>query len=108
MANTATTIEPPGRVGHVRWISCALLFFAITINYVDRQIIGVLKPTLEKEFGWDQISYGNIVFAFQCAYAVGLFFVGFVIDRIGVKLGLALAVGVWSIAAAAHGAAHLV
>ena len=57
--------------GRVRWGICALLFFATTINYIDRQMISVLKPTLQAEYGWDEIVYGNIVFSFQLAYAIG-------------------------------------
>ena len=99
-------VDPAPSRTRVRWVVCALLFFAITINYVDRQIIGVLKPTLAEHFGWQREStYANIVFVFQLCYAVGLLISGWVIDRIGVKAGLALAVGIWSIAAAAHGLA---
>ena len=60
------------RIGRYRWTICALLFFAATINYVDRQVIGILKPTLKTELGWDEIAYSNIVFWFQAAYALGL------------------------------------
>ena len=61
--------QAAARVGYVRWIICALLFFAATINYIDRQVIGILKPTLQHEFGWSETDYGDIVFAFQLAYA---------------------------------------
>ena len=60
----------------VRWVICALLFFAATINYIDRQVIGILKPTLQQEFGWSEIDYADIVFAFQLAYAIGLLLAG--------------------------------
>ena len=90
------------RVGRRRWLICALLFFAATINYVDRQVIGILKPTLQSEFGWTELDYSWIVFSFQTAYALGLFFVGKLMDRIGTKIGFALAIIVWSIAAMAH------
>lgn len=93
---------------YCRWVVCGLLFFATTINYIDRQVIGVLKPLLEKELGWNQIDYGNIVFSFQLAYAIGYAAAGRFIDGIGVRLGLALAVGLWSLAAMAHGAARSV
>ncbi len=96
------------RTGWRRWTVCALLFFATTINYVDRQVIGILKPVLETEFGWSEIDYANIVFWFQVAYAIGLLGVGRLIDRIGVRWGYAVAVTVWSIAAMAHTAARSV
>ena len=88
--------------GRVRWGICALLFFATTINYIDRQVIGILKPTLTEQFGWSELDYSWIVFAFQTAYAIGLLFVGKLMDRIGTKIGFALAIVVWSIAAMAH------
>ena len=91
--------------GNHRWVICALLFLAITINYVDRLIFGVLKPVLEVEFGWSESDYANIVVAFQGAYAIGLLLVGRMIDRIGARWGLGLAIGVWSLAAAAHAGA---
>ncbi|HSK70869.1 MAG TPA: MFS transporter [Pyrinomonadaceae bacterium] len=90
------------RVGRKRWLICALLFFAATINYVDRQVIGILKPTLEKEFGWSEIDYGWIVFAFQTAYAIGLLSVGRLMDRFGTKKGFSFSIVVWSLAAMAH------
>lgn len=93
---------------NLRWWICGLLFFATTINYIDRQVIGVLKPLLEKELGWNQIDYSNIVISFQAAYAVGLLVFGRVIDRIGVRFGFSLAVTFWSIAAIAHGWARSV
>lgn len=90
------------RVGNRRWLICALLFFAATINYVDRQVIGILKPTLQTEFGWTELDYSWIIFSFQTAYAIGLLFVGKLMDRIGTKIGFALAIIVWSIAAISH------
>jgi MFS transporter, ACS family, hexuronate transporter len=88
-----------------RWVVCALLFFATTINYIDRQVIGILKPTLSAEFGWSETDYANIVFWFQAAYAIGLVSVGRLIDRVGVRWGYALAVAFWSLAGMAHAAA---
>ena len=97
------------RAGHYRWMICALLFFAATINYIDRQIISILKPTLVGKFGWsDERIYSSIVFSFQFAYALGFMFAGRVMDRMGVRLGFALAIVLWSIAAMAHGAADWV
>lgn len=92
----------PTKIGRRRWLICALLFFAATINYVDRQVIGILKPTLEKEFGWSEIDYGWIVFAFQTAYAIGLLGVGRLMDRFGTKKGFSFSIVVWSLAAMAH------
>lgn len=98
-AAVAATTE---RAGYVRWGVCALLFFAATVNYVDRQVIGILKPTLQQQFGWSEIDYADIVFAFQLAYAIGLLLAGRVIDRIGTRAGFALAIIIWSVAAMAH------
>ena len=90
------------RIGRRRWIICALLFFAATVNYVDRQVIGILKPTLQAEFGWTEVDYGWIVFSFQTAYAIGLFFVGRLMDRVGTRIGFAISIVVWSLAALGH------
>jgi ACS family hexuronate transporter-like MFS transporter len=89
------------RVGRFRWTICGLLFLAATINYVDRQVIGILKPTLQAEFGWSEIDYGDIVFAFQLAYAIGFLFAGRIMDRLGTKKGFSLALIIWSLAAMA-------
>src|SRR6187399_3660936 len=94
-----------GRVGRFRWTICLLLFLAATINYIDRQVIGILKPTLQQQFGWSEVDYGNIVMAFQAAYALGLAVVGRWIDRIGTRAGFGLAITVWSVAAMAHAGA---
>ena len=88
-----------GRVGYFRWTICGLLFLAATINYVDRQVIGILKPTLQAEFGWSEIDYADIVFAFQLAYAIGFLFAGTIVDRLGIKRGFTLAIVIWSLAA---------
>lgn len=91
------------RVGYYRWVICALLFFAATINYIDRQVIGILKPTLAEEFQWkDERIYAAIVFSFQLAYAIGLLLAGRVMDKIGIRRGFAIAVALWSIAAVGH------
>ena len=90
------------RTGHTRWVICALLFFAATINYVDRQVIAILKPTLQKEFGWSEIDYGDIVFSFQLAYAIGFLIAGRLIDRWGTRIGFSVFIVVWSLAAMAH------
>jgi ACS family hexuronate transporter-like MFS transporter len=81
---------------------CALLFFAATINYIDRQVIGILKPTLQSEFGWTETDYGDIIFAFQLAYAIGFILAGRMMDRLGARRGFAIAIVIWSVAAIAH------
>src|SRR5262245_29775440 len=96
------TVSAPAigvRVSRFRWTICALLFLAATINYVDRQVIGILKPTLQAEFGWSEIDYSDIVLAFQLAYAIGFVFAGRVMDKLGVRNGLAVALVIWSLAA---------
>lgn len=90
------------KIGTYRWRIVALLFFATTINYIDRQVIGLLKPVLEKEFEWSEQDYGNIVMAFSAAYAAGLLLFGRFIDKIGTKRGYAMAVAAWSAAAMGH------
>jgi ACS family hexuronate transporter-like MFS transporter len=86
---------------------CALLLMSATINYVDRQVIGILKPTLVAEFGWaDERIYAAIVFAFQLAYAIGMVLGGRLIDRIGLRVGFSIAVVIWSLAAVGHAFAH--
>jgi ACS family hexuronate transporter-like MFS transporter len=89
-------------VGRYRWVICALLFAATSINYVDRQIIGVLKPTLQLEFGWTESAFGDLVFWFQAAYALGYLGFGRVIDRVGARLGYAAVVMLWTAAHIAH------
>ena len=87
-----------------RWIVCGLLFLATTINYIDRQVIGLLKPTLSAEFNWSEIDYSNIVMAFSAAYALGLLLFGKIVDKIGTKMGYTVSVIFWSIAAMLHAA----
>jgi len=98
----ASDFAGPTPVGRYRWRICALLFFATTINYVDRQVLGILKPELSAALGWSEAEYGNIVMAFQAAYALGLLAAGGLIDRLGTRLGYALSLLVWSIAAMGH------
>ena len=85
-----------------RWVILALLFFATTINYIDRQILALLKPMLDSELKWSNEAYGYINSAFQGAYALGLLGFGWFIDRFGVKIGYAVSIGAWSLAAMAH------
>src|SRR6476469_9391614 len=95
-------ILPPLAVGGFRWVICALLLLGVTKNYMDRQVLGVLKTTLQRDLGWNEIQYANLVTAFQGAYAVGMLAVGWLIDRLGARLGYALAMIFWSLAAMAH------
>lgn len=90
------------KVGNYRWFVAFLLFAATTINYIDRQIFGLLKPELEKIFQWTETDYSRIVMAFTASYALGLLFYGRIIDKIGTKLGYTISVTVWSIAAMLH------
>jgi MFS transporter, ACS family, hexuronate transporter len=98
----------PPKVGRYRWVVVALLFAATAINYIDRQMIGVLKPTLEAEFHWTETDYGNIVFWFQAAYAIGYIGFGRIVDLIGARLGYTIAIVIWTIAHMAHGGVHSV
>ncbi len=86
------------RRGNVRWVICALLFFGTTINYIDRQVLGILAPDLQRDIGWSELDYGRIVIAFQIAYAVMMLAWGRILDKIGTKLGFAIAVVWWSLA----------
>ena len=98
---TATRLDSPAvgsRVGRWRWVICALLFFATTINYIDRQVLGILAPDLQREIGWSELDYGRIVIAFQVSYAVMMMVWGGILDRVGTKVGLGLAVAWWSLA----------
>jgi ACS family hexuronate transporter-like MFS transporter len=97
--------ETEAPVGRRRWLICGLLFFATTVNYMDRQVIALLKPTLQVQFGWTENDYGTIIFAFTCAYALGILFIGRLIDRLGTRKGFSAAVFAWSAAAIAHAAA---
>jgi ACS family hexuronate transporter-like MFS transporter len=90
---------PKARTGNLRWTICALLFFATSINYIDRNVIGILKPELQKEIGWSEIEYSNIVVAFNLAYAISLVTMGWIIDKIGTLHGFAASVVWWSLAA---------
>jgi MFS transporter, ACS family, hexuronate transporter len=85
-----------------RWLICGLLFLGVTKNYMDRQVLGVLKGPLQHQFGWNEVDYGNLVFVFQAAYAAGMIAMGRVIDRLGSRAGYAFAVIFWSIASMAH------
>ncbi|TKC01103.1 MFS transporter [Pedobacter cryophilus] len=90
------------KIGKYRWTICALLFFATTINYLDRQVLSLLQPLLADEFGWTNTDYANITAVFQFSYAISMLFAGRLIDKLGTKTGFALALIIWSIAAILH------
>jgi MFS transporter, ACS family, hexuronate transporter len=103
-----SVLEPESKgprtvIGHFRWVICAVLLFGTTKNYMDRQVIGILKNSLQHQFGWSEIDYGNLVFSFQAAYALGMVVVGRLIDTLGTRLGYGLAMVGWSLASMAHG-----
>ena len=89
-------------IGHYRWVICALLFFATTVNYIDRQILSRLKETLDRELHWTNEQFGQVNAVFQGSYAIGLLLFGPFIDRFGTKIGYATSIAAWSLAAAAH------
>ncbi len=93
---------PSRTAGHVRWVICAMLFFATSKNYMDRQVLGILATELQTKIGWNEAQYGYMIGAFQAAYAVGMLFAGWFIDRVGTRVGYALMMFVWSLASAAH------
>lgn len=109
LANSVEVTDADGHVaadvssrgGNFRWFICALLLFGTTKNYMDRNVLGVLNVTLQHQFGWTQVDYSNLVVAFQAAYALGMLIVGRLIDRLGTRLGYALAMTFWSLASMA-------
>jgi ACS family hexuronate transporter-like MFS transporter len=101
-ADLATTVVRG--IGHYRWTICALLLFSTTINYMDRQVIGLLKPTLMGELHWSESDFGDIVATFSLFYAFGYIGVGRLVDRIGVRLGLSASVAIWSLFTCLHAA----
>src|SRR5215203_559396 len=96
------------KIGKYRWVICALLFFATTINYIDRQVLGILATddTFKAQIGWNEAEYGFVNTAFQGAYAIGLLVVGGLMDRFGTRKGFSFAIIFWSIAAMGHAAAR--
>ncbi|MDR3376666.1 MAG: MFS transporter, partial [Ancalomicrobiaceae bacterium] len=90
------------KISHYRWTICALLFFATTINYMDRQVLGLLKSTLMGELHWSESDFGDIVAAFSLFYAFGYIGVGRLMDKVGVRIGLPAAVAGWSLFACVH------
>lgn len=106
MSTAASRPALSGGIGRVRWRICAMLFVATSINYMDRQVIGLLKPTLEGSIGLTEVQFGNIIAAFQVAYALGLLLAGRLVDRLGSRVGYAVIMGTWSLAAMAHALAR--
>src|SRR5438105_13576315 len=100
--DSGAAITQSPRASHVRWMICTLLLLGTTKNYMDRQVLGVLKSTLQHDLGWNEIDYGNLVFAFQAAYAVGMVVVGGVVDRVGTRRGYALAMVFCILASMGH------
>jgi ACS family hexuronate transporter-like MFS transporter len=100
--NSEAGLSKKNKIGSYRWSICALLFFATTINYIDRQVLGILAPVLQKDIGWNEIQYGYIISAFTTAYAIGLLAFGMFIDKVGTKIGYSVSLVIWSIAAVAH------
>jgi ACS family hexuronate transporter-like MFS transporter len=98
----STNVPQPGLIGNYRWVICALLFFATTINYIDRQILSLLKEILDKQIGWTNEQFGWVNSAFQLSYGIGLLGFGWFVDRFGTKIGYAVSIIAWSISAAAH------
>ena len=108
-APTASSIEAAAHAkagGNYRWGICALLFFATTINYMDRQVFGLLAPDLQRIFSWNEIQYADIVTCFYATYAIGLALMGGLIDRIGTRIGYAMSIGIWSLSAMGHALAN--
>src|ERR1700712_2523056 len=89
-------------VGKYRWTICALLFFATTVNYLDRQVLSLLAPDLSTQFGWSNTDYANIASVFQFIYAIAMLFAGRVVDKIGTKTAYVVAIGIWSTGAVMH------
>lgn len=111
MKSSSSVASPAGPVpnpGNLRWSICGLLFFSVALNYIDRNIIGILKGPLSQELGWSDTDYAHIASAFQFAYAFGYLLGGRLMDKVGIKRGLPIAVAVWSLAAAAHGLCSLI
>ena len=96
------------RIGNVRWSICALLFAATTLNYMDRMVLGLLKPTIQHNIGMTELDYAYVVDAFQVAYALGMLIMGRFIDRVGTRIGYLVVMVVWSLSAWGHALANTV
>src|ERR1044071_2806107 len=102
VASSSTVGTVASVIGKYRWTICALLFFATTINYIDRQILSLIKEILDKELHWTNAQFGLANSAFQFAYGLSFLIFGWFIDRYGTKIGYATSIALWSIAAAGH------
>ena len=100
--------SPGARIGNVRWTICALIFAATTLNYMDRMVIGLLKPTIQQSIGMSELGYAYVVDAFQIAYAAGMLIMGRFIDRAGTRIGYIVVMGIWSLSAMGHALANTV
>ncbi len=96
------------RIGNVRWTVCAMLFAATTLNYMDRMVLGLLKPTIQHSIGMSELDYAYVVDAFQIAYAVGMLVMGRLIDKVGTRIGYIVVMGLWSLSAMGHALANTV
>jgi MFS transporter, ACS family, hexuronate transporter len=96
------------RMGHVRWSICAMLFAATTLNYMDRMVMGLLKPTIQHSIGMSELGYAYVVDAFQIAYAAGMLLMGRFIDKVGTRIGYMIVMGIWSLSAMGHALANSV
>lgn len=108
MTKKFDTQENQIKIGNYRWRIVVLLFFATTINYIDRQVLGILAPQLQLKFNWSESDYGFIIMSFQAAYAIGLISMGTLLDKIGTRLGFIIAISLWSLAGMIHAAARSV
>ena len=98
-ASPTANRPPTPAIGNYRWTICGLLFFATTVNYLDRQVLSLLKPTLEDKWGWSNSDYANIASVFQFTYAISMLFAGRIVDKLGTKKGYAWAIIIWSVGA---------
>src|SRR5579862_5271497 len=108
VSNEEFDLTPAPPLGRVRWTIAAMLFAATSINYMDRQVIAILKPTLEHSIGMTEVGYGYVIDAFQIAYAIGLLAVGRLIDKLGTRSGYTLVMATWSLSAMGHALARTV
>ena len=106
--NEEDEVAPGSGIGSVRWTICAMLFAATSINYMDRQVLGILKPTLQHSIGMSEVSYGYVVDAFQFAYALGLIGAGWFVDKVGTRIGYVVIMAIWSLSAMGHALANTV